>query len=198
MQFKVEFGIFFVGLLIRCLNIRLNLVYNSLGSLLFRLPCPDFEQLLGWHGLGLPVKTLQKILILLDSCLLFALGFRLRRLLRNNLCLRHSGHFIEDSGFEPAVGYLQFSFDVLPEEMHIINGHCEFEAHVFIVFTGKHLVLILSNFIPIKTIFQSKTVSYLELFPGDDSRSSNLIWFNPESTIFVIEHVGFLSKDAGQ
>ena len=41
-------------------------------------------------------------------------------------------------------------------------------------------------------------MSNLELLPGNNPRSTDFVWFNPESAVLVVEHVTLLSKDTGQ
>jgi len=41
-------------------------------------------------------------------------------------------------------------------------------------------------------------MSDLELFPGDDATSANLVRLNFKSTVFETEHVGFLCENPWQ
>ena len=138
------------------------------------------------------------MLILLNSFFLSLLFLGLSSLFGNNLCCRYTCHFVQSSRFKPTMSYLKLSTNLLPDKMHLIDGHREFETNVLIVLGCEYARLSISKIIAEKTVFKSKRMCDLKLFPSNDSCCSNLVWLNSESAVFVIKHMSFLSKYSRQ
>ena len=92
------------------------------------------------------------------------------------------------------MGDLEFSFNSFPQEVHFVDRHCEFGAYFAVFLWSKYSILIFTQAISIKTVFESKTMSNLKLFPSHDPCSSDLVGLNSESAIFIVKHMGFLCK----
>jgi len=71
----------------------------------------------------------------------------------HNLRSWYTSKIVERPRLQPPMGNLQLSFDLLPEEMHLIDGHREFKTHIFVVFLSEYPVLILTDIIPIERVF---------------------------------------------
>ena len=67
------------------------------------------------------VEFLQELFVLLDGLPFSLLFFLLCRLLGNDLGSGNASHLVKGARLEPAVGYLELTFDLLPEGVHVID-----------------------------------------------------------------------------
>lgn len=68
-------------------------------------------------------------------------------------------------------------------------------AHLLVVVLVEQLELAVANVVPQEAVFQSKGMSDQKLFPCDDSACANLVGFDLEPAILVVEEMCLLSKD---
>lgn len=152
--------------------------------------------IVSYYRFFLFVEFLQELFVLLDGLSFSLLFFLLCRLLGNDLGSGNASHLVKGAWLEPAVGYLELTFDLLPEGVHVVDRENELEANILIVFFGECPAFILSNIVAIKAVLQRERMRDLELFPCHNSRSAYLIGLNSESAIFVVKHVCLLGEDS--
>ena len=105
---------------------------------------------------------------------------------------------------------LKLSSNLLPEEMHFIYRHGEFEANISVVlrmiYVAFHFIRTIflsllcsnTNIISIKTVLQSEGMGDLKLFPCYDSGRTYFVGFDSESAVLVVEHMSLLCEYTGK
>jgi hypothetical protein len=69
----------------------------------------------------------------------------------------------------------EFTLDILPNEVQVVDCHSEFKTNVFVVLGSKAFVFVFSNFVTVETILKCEAMRDLELFPGNYSCCSYLV-----------------------
>lgn len=164
-----------------------SLIVDGVILLLVRLEVPR-------EWLLLLVKLLEELLVLNDCSLLSFLLLLLRSLFCNNLRCWHTREIIERSRLEPAVRDVQLPLDLLPHSVHFVDGEDELRADRPVVILCESPALVLSEIVSIETVLEREGVRDLKLLPGDDTRCSDLVWFDSEPAIPIVEHVRLLRK----
>ena len=136
---------------------------------------------------ALVVVLAQEKLVLLNGSQLHLLLLFLGKLFVQQLLGWDTRLLEKDFRFEPAICHLELSFDLLPYEMQLIDGFTELTADQLILIKAKLFALIFSKVESIERVLQGERVSDLELFPSDDTTSSNLVGLYLEPAVFITE-----------